>query len=182
MIEKIKKVSNPLTLIAIFSGLAEIFAIIVLSNLENELQKIFILFVIVFPTIVVILFFLTLNFNTKVLYAPSDFKSEENFIKVLVGLNKKNKEILVTPTNVNDYISNNRIKNKLGSSLKNNSNQKNTIDFANDLFKKLLSKIENKIKNNLINSVSYAMHSGNYFLLTIRFSHKLDQKRNKLYV
>jgi uncharacterized tellurite resistance protein B-like protein len=38
-----------------------------------------------FPTIIVALFFITLNFNPKVLYAPSDFRNEENFLNTLIG-------------------------------------------------------------------------------------------------
>lgn len=41
-----------------------------------------------FPTLIVILFFATLNFNPKVLYAPSDFRNEENFLNTLVGTQK----------------------------------------------------------------------------------------------
>lgn len=35
-----------------------------------------------FPTVLVGVFFLTLNFNHKVLYAPSDYKNEDNFLKL----------------------------------------------------------------------------------------------------
>jgi hypothetical protein len=35
-----------------------------------------------FPTLLILLFFITLNFNYKVLYAPSDFKDEDNFLKL----------------------------------------------------------------------------------------------------
>jgi hypothetical protein len=39
-------------------------------------------FVMLFPSILVIFFFATLNWNHKVLYAPSDYKDEGNFIKL----------------------------------------------------------------------------------------------------
>ena len=82
MIEKIKKVSNPLTIIAIFAGLAEISGTIVLPLLSQESQLVYLWFLMGFPLLLICLFFLTLNFNYKVLYAPSDFKDEDNFLKL----------------------------------------------------------------------------------------------------
>ncbi|MEL4342295.1 hypothetical protein AAEH92_16385 [Shewanella xiamenensis] len=82
MIEKIKKVSNPLTIIAIFAGLAEISGTVVLPLLEKDSQLIYLWFLMGFPVLLICLFFLTLNFNYKVLYAPSDFKDEDNFLKL----------------------------------------------------------------------------------------------------
>jgi hypothetical protein len=82
MIEKIKKVSNPLTIIAIFAGLAEVSGTIVLPFLKDSSQDLYVWFLMVFPTILISLFFLTLNFNHKVLYAPSDFQDEDNFLKL----------------------------------------------------------------------------------------------------
>ncbi|ADP99403.1 hypothetical protein ABWH88_12990 [Marinobacter adhaerens] len=85
MIERIRTVSNPLTIIAIFSALAEIAGTITVGLISPDLQKIFIWFVMLFPLIIVMIFFLTLNFNPKVLYAPSDFKDEENFLTSIQG-------------------------------------------------------------------------------------------------
>ena len=57
MIEKIKNVTNPLTIIAIFAGLAEISSTIALGLMNNENQKIFLWFIMLFPSILVLLFF-----------------------------------------------------------------------------------------------------------------------------
>jgi hypothetical protein len=38
------------------------------------------------PLLLVILFFITLNFNPKVLYAPSDFQNEDNFLLLTSGV------------------------------------------------------------------------------------------------
>ena len=92
MIEKITKINNPLTIIAIFAGLAEVAGTIALGFLAGETQQIFIWFVMLFPAILVALFFLTLNFNAKVLYAPSDFKDEKNFLNTL-GVSKNLEKI-----------------------------------------------------------------------------------------
>jgi len=86
MIENIKKVSNPLTIIAIFACLAELAGTVVLPIVSTSLQSLFIWYVIGFPILLVILFFLTLNFNAKVLYSPSDYSNEDNF---MVALEKK---------------------------------------------------------------------------------------------
>jgi len=83
MIENIKAVNNPLTIIAIFAALAEIAGTVAIKLVNPELQYIFIWFVMLFPVLIVILFFLTLNFNPKVLYAPSDFRDEGNFLNVV---------------------------------------------------------------------------------------------------
>ena len=85
MFEKIKTISNPLTIIAIFAALAEVAGASTLFALNLELQKTFIWFVMGFPSLLVCLFFLTLNFNPKVLYAPSDFRDEGNFLHTLRG-------------------------------------------------------------------------------------------------
>lgn len=81
MIEKIGTIRNPLTIIAMFAGIAEISGTAVLPFISDGNQSTYVWFLMVFPVLLVLLFFLTLNFNHKVLYAPSDFKNEENFFK-----------------------------------------------------------------------------------------------------
>lgn len=85
MLDKIKAVNNPLTIIAIFAALAEVAGTTALVTVDKDLQHTFVWFVMGFPSLLVFLFFLTLNFNPKVLYAPSDFRDESNFINTLVG-------------------------------------------------------------------------------------------------
>ena len=74
------KITNPLTIIGMFAGLAEIAGTVVFALITVELQKFYIWYVIGFPTLLIILFFITLNFNSAVLYAPSDFKDEKYFL------------------------------------------------------------------------------------------------------
>lgn len=85
MTEKIKRINNPLTIIAIFAALAEVNATVAIGLIEPELQNIFIWFVMGFPSLLVILFFCTLNFNTKVMYSPSDYKDDKTFLDSLYG-------------------------------------------------------------------------------------------------
>ena len=83
MLEQMKSVSNPLTIIALFAALAEIAGTVAIKLVAPEIQSTFIWFVMLFPVLIAVLFFATLNFNAKVLYAPSDFKNEENYLTVL---------------------------------------------------------------------------------------------------
>jgi hypothetical protein len=77
MLEKIAPVRNPLTIIAIFAGIAEISGTAILPFIAAENQGTYIWFLMLFPAALVILFFGTLNFNHRKLHAPSDFQNEE---------------------------------------------------------------------------------------------------------
>ena len=72
-----------MTIIAIFSILSETSAAVSLPYLDEESQKIYVWFLIGFPFYLILLFFVTLNFNHKSLYAPSDFAKEKHFIKAM---------------------------------------------------------------------------------------------------
>lgn len=65
---------NPITIIAIFAALAEASATSVLPYLGEHDRKIYIWFLIAFPSALVVMFFLTLNFNQKALFAPRECK------------------------------------------------------------------------------------------------------------
>lgn len=75
------KVSNPLTIIAIFAGLAEALATAALVELPLELQKLFVYFVMAFPSGIVLLFFFVLYNKNTVLYAPSDFEDQTHYLE-----------------------------------------------------------------------------------------------------
>jgi len=81
--KQLEKISNPLTVIAIFSGFAEVACTVALPRLEGNVQFIFVWFAVLFPIVLVVLFFLTMNFNRKVLYAPSDFTNEDHFLRLI---------------------------------------------------------------------------------------------------
>ncbi|MFM5460764.1 hypothetical protein ACET7L_12860 [Aeromonas veronii] len=74
-------VKNPLSVIAIFAGVAEISGTGVLPFIDTENQELYIWFLMLFPFTLVLLFFSTLNWNHKSLYAPSDYKSDESFLE-----------------------------------------------------------------------------------------------------
>ena len=83
MIEKVGPIKNPLTIIAIFAAIAEISGTLVLPFIAAANQSLYVWFLMVFPILLILLFFLTLNFNHKVLYAPSDYQNEDNFLRSL---------------------------------------------------------------------------------------------------
>ena len=97
MLEKIKPVSNPLTIIAIFAALAEIASTVALATVDKQVQGTFVWFVMGFPLLLVTAFFLTLNFNSRTLYAPSDYKKEENFVQLMTyGLASMDRQVPLT--------------------------------------------------------------------------------------
>jgi hypothetical protein len=93
--KKMKEVSaikNPLTIIAIFAGIAEISGTAVLPLIDSSLQSTFIWFVMLFPVGLVAVFFATLNLNHAVLYAPSDYRNDDAFLAA------RSKELAVART------------------------------------------------------------------------------------
>jgi hypothetical protein len=82
--EKLKKnISNPMTVIAIFATLSETSAAVTLPFLDDDDRDVYIWFLISFPFYLLLLFFATLNFNYRSLYAPSDFEKGKHFIKAM---------------------------------------------------------------------------------------------------
>lgn len=70
---------NPISVIVIFAGLSEASATGVLPYLDADTRQIYIWFLIAFPSALVLLFFLTLNFNHKALYGPSNCSNRHHF-------------------------------------------------------------------------------------------------------
>lgn len=77
-----KKITNPMTVIAIFALISESSAAVSLPFLDNSEREIYVWFLISFPFYLLLLFFITLNFNYRSLYAPSDFDRDDSFLKV----------------------------------------------------------------------------------------------------
>ncbi|MDB6051673.1 MAG: hypothetical protein JWR17_4419 [Pseudomonas sp.] len=83
MIKNSIKALTPVHVIALFASLCEASAATALPYLDENNQGIYVWFLIAFPSALTFLFFLTLNFNHKVLYGPSDFSNENNFLKAI---------------------------------------------------------------------------------------------------
>ncbi|MFU2325293.1 hypothetical protein [Pseudomonas sp. NFX98] len=93
MIKTQKRITNPITVIAIFATLSETSAAVSLPFLDNKEREIYVWFLITFPFYLLLLFFATLNFNYRSLYAPSDFDKGKNFIKVLGDTVSRNRSM-----------------------------------------------------------------------------------------
>ncbi|MBD1550627.1 hypothetical protein [Pseudomonas typographi] len=65
-------VKNPLAIIAIFAGMIEASALASLPLLDHEGKRLYVWFLIGFPPFLTLLFFVTLNFNHRALYAPDE--------------------------------------------------------------------------------------------------------------
>jgi len=76
-----RKITNPISVIAIFAFISETSAAVSLPFLDQDEREIYIWFLISFPFYLLFLFFITLNFNYRSLYAPSDFDNDKNFLK-----------------------------------------------------------------------------------------------------
>lgn len=81
MLEKIGHIKNPLTVIAMFAGIAEVSGTIVLPFLDVSIQAQYVWFLMGFPCFLVALFFYMLWKKHHVLYAPSDFKEDKSFME-----------------------------------------------------------------------------------------------------
>lgn len=77
------KITNPLTIIAIFAAITEASAAVSLPYLDGNDRGIYIWFLISFPFCLIVFFFITLNFNYKALYSPSDFGKGKHFLQLI---------------------------------------------------------------------------------------------------
>ncbi|MGG2023641.1 hypothetical protein AB1J88_26790 [Pseudomonas sp. S8] len=98
MIKVRKKITNPMTIIAIFAFISESSAAISLPFLDNNEREVYVWFLISFPFYLLLLFFLTLNFNYRSLYAPSDFEKDDSFLKTFEELKTTESNPDLSPT------------------------------------------------------------------------------------
>ena len=92
MLENAKKISNPLTVIGMFAMLSEIAGTVTIRLLSEKLQEKFLYFLLFFPFTLVGLFFLVLLIKPEAFYSPSDYKTDDAFLRSL--LLKRNKEMV----------------------------------------------------------------------------------------
>jgi len=104
MIETIGHIKNPLTVISIFAGIAEISGTAILPFIESANQSTYIWFLMLFPPFLVGVFFATLNWNHKVLYAPSDYQNEDNFTGFLQQSTRSEQNIKLS-SEVKEFVS-----------------------------------------------------------------------------
>ncbi|AXA56798.1 hypothetical protein CEQ51_21875 [Pseudomonas thivervalensis] len=94
MNKPLKTITNPMTLIAIFATLSETSAAISLPFLDDQDREYYLWFLISFPFYLLLLFFITLNFNYRSLYSPSDFRKNKHFLKTMEEATRRRKRML----------------------------------------------------------------------------------------
>lgn len=94
MNKPLKTITNPMTLIAIFATLSETSAAISLPFLDDDDREYYLWFLISFPFYLLLLFFITLNFNYRSLYSPSDFRKSKHFIKTMDDSSSRRRRVL----------------------------------------------------------------------------------------
>lgn len=124
------KKQTPLGIIAIFASLAEISATVVLIQLPDSLQQIFIWFVIGFPLILIALFFYVLWKKPQNYYSPIEYKNEENFMRLM--------KVTETVKQIAEEI---------------NTDETISEDTRNELLQHLEGAIDNGTENNLLSTM-----------------------------
>jgi len=143
MNNKVGIIKNPLSVIAIFAGIAEISGTMVLPHINPANQALFIWFLMLFPFTLVVLFFITLNWNYKVLYAPSDFQDEGNFVNLQQA---STSEVLLK---IEDSLSHEDNETQSAISELNNNNSTNTTLTH---LSEITDKLESTLSKNIISS------------------------------
>ena len=106
----LEAVKSPLSVIAIFAGISEIAMTVTLLNLPSDNQKTFIWFVMLFPILLVALFFIVLYKKPAVLFSPGDYQDDGAYLSS-IGVSKGIEELSVrigqieeTLTTVQQYV------------------------------------------------------------------------------
>ena len=76
-------IKNPIGIIGLFLVLVEAIAafVVIKSSLPYLLNLILVIFIVIFPFAVLIVFYLLVTKHHEKLYSPSDYKDERNFVK-----------------------------------------------------------------------------------------------------
>ena len=75
------EIKSPLTVVGIFAGTTEAVGSIALPFILPDNQEVFMWFLMIFPILLVLLFFIILWFKPEVWYAPKDFRDDQNWLK-----------------------------------------------------------------------------------------------------
>lgn len=131
-------VKNPLSVIGIFAGISEIGGTAILPFISDENQTLYIWFLMLFPVSLTTLFFATLNWNPKVLYAPSDFQSDESFLRNTNRYSPENLEIRQQELKNMSHFLEEKVRDILSSKLEHSDSLSN---------QQLIETLTNSIKN-----------------------------------
>jgi len=128
-----------------------------------------------FPTLLVLCFFITLNINPRSLYAPSDYKDEDNYVKIMSGAKVsefENKLTEATKDNFREIRGNiNFVKTK-----DNNSRDEVFLNNANAFFNDLLVLSADFFDSKILESIRIEAQSKEFFVLEFNIN---KEYRNK---
>lgn len=167
MSDRFRKVDNPLTIIAIFAGITEVAASVALPFLGDSAQSVFVWFLFLFPFVLVAAFFITLNLNPKVLYAPADYRDEKHF---LVAMNLSSDKPQVTVTSPDDIRTHMQGGHRESASLSPMSTLDGStqaeIDAVNAVFRAFSKRALDLFTSQLITGYTFGLAGDGLFLLT----------------
>lgn len=90
-------IRNPMTIIALFVGLTELALSIVFSNSPSNVQPIILAFIVIFPSLCAIAFYLILWFRPQNFYGPSDYRSDKTYVTMNKAVQKTAEIVQATP-------------------------------------------------------------------------------------
>jgi hypothetical protein len=158
-----KKIENPLTIIGVFAGITEILSSAALPFLQSNTQSLFTWFLVLFPFVLILLFFGTLNFNREAFYAPGDFKDQRDFLE-LIKLSRKP----ITVTSPNDLPSNIAIvEDNTESKDLSIGSTRDEINKVNEVFKYFGERAKSLFEERLIDAYMYGSRGEGLFLVTL---------------
>lgn len=167
MQSKISRIDNPLTVISIFSGIAEGVAAVALPFANNNTQEILAWFLVFFPGILVTLFFATLNFNPKSLYAPTDYRDDQNFLQAL-SYTKTGYTITTVSTDEAPLLELPALDDKpFGDMWPESRTTNKQIDQSNKFFNELHQLIKILFREKILDTMKYGVKGDGLFLLTV---------------
>lgn len=90
----IESVKNPLGVIAVFACISEIAMTLTLLNLQGEMQRMFIWFVMLFPILLVSAFFFVMYRKPACLFSPTDYQDDTAYLRS-IGSEKNIEELSI---------------------------------------------------------------------------------------
>lgn len=105
--KSMKNVRNPIGIIGIFLVLVEVIAamVVINSSLNDTINLILILFIVIFPILVLGVFYNLVTKHHEKLYSPSDYQDENNFVKTYDKITQN--EILIPQSSDSTTVSQN---------------------------------------------------------------------------
>lgn len=85
MIEKITKISSPLSIFLMFGVIIELGITALFPFLSPDERAIFLYFILIFPVLLLVTFIGLIVFRSSSLYGPSDFRTDEAYLQALSG-------------------------------------------------------------------------------------------------